>query len=148
MSLIVFVNASMGLFLLLFSLCTGWKNSFSVIIGGDEVRTGKPSPEMWDAMMYCLALITEEWAHLTTVLERSLSSKKFYVLFYDVRFLEAARRLNMEPSSCLVIEDSLWVPWFLSFSWYQFLFHMFSYVISKSSLPLLFLMDFIFFYLY
>ncbi|RZC03627.1 bifunctional riboflavin kinase/FMN phosphatase isoform X1 [Glycine max] len=46
----------------------GWKNSFSVIIGGDEVRTGKPSPEI---------------------------------------FLEAARRLNMEPSSCLVIEDSL-----------------------------------------
>ncbi|OIW20891.1 hypothetical protein TanjilG_24969 [Lupinus angustifolius] len=46
----------------------GWKSSFSVIIGGDEVRTGKPSPEM---------------------------------------FLEAARRLNVEPSSCLVIEDSL-----------------------------------------
>ncbi|KAE9607184.1 putative riboflavin kinase [Lupinus albus] len=46
----------------------GWKNSFSVIIGGDEVRTGKPSPEI---------------------------------------FLEAARRLSVEPSSCLVIEDSL-----------------------------------------
>ncbi|WVZ23338.1 hypothetical protein V8G54_001882 [Vigna mungo] len=46
----------------------GWKNSFSVIIGGDEVRTGKPSPEI---------------------------------------FLEAARRLNIEPSSCLVIEDSV-----------------------------------------
>ncbi|OIW20642.1 hypothetical protein TanjilG_18580 [Lupinus angustifolius] len=45
----------------------GWKNSFSVIIGGDEVRTGKPSPEI---------------------------------------FLEAARRLSVEPSSCLVIEDS------------------------------------------
>ncbi|QHO58817.1 hypothetical protein HN51_013157 [Arachis hypogaea] len=46
----------------------GWKSSFSVIIGGDEVRTGKPSPDM---------------------------------------FLEAAKRLSMEPSSCLVIEDSL-----------------------------------------
>ncbi|XP_004504977.1 bifunctional riboflavin kinase/FMN phosphatase [Cicer arietinum] len=46
----------------------GWKDSFSVVIGGDEVRTGKPSPEI---------------------------------------FLEAARRLSMEPSSCLVIEDSL-----------------------------------------
>lgn len=47
---------------------TGWKESFSVIIGGDEVRSGKPSPEI---------------------------------------FLEAAKRLNVEPSSCLVIEDSL-----------------------------------------
>ncbi|XP_024022253.1 bifunctional riboflavin kinase/FMN phosphatase isoform X1 [Morus notabilis] len=46
----------------------GWKESFSVIIGGDEVRSGKPSPEI---------------------------------------FLEAAKRLNVEPSSCLVIEDSL-----------------------------------------
>ncbi|CAL5200054.1 unnamed protein product [Lathyrus oleraceus] len=46
----------------------GWKNSFSIIIGGDEVRTGKPSPDI---------------------------------------FFEAARRLRMEPSSCLVIEDSL-----------------------------------------
>ncbi|KAL9329281.1 hypothetical protein ACSQ67_004284 [Phaseolus vulgaris] len=46
----------------------GLKNSFSVIIGGDEVRTGKPSPEI---------------------------------------FLEAARRLGIEPSSCLVIEDSM-----------------------------------------
>jgi len=36
----------MGLFVLLFSLRAGLKNSFSVIIGGDEVRTGKPSPEM------------------------------------------------------------------------------------------------------
>ncbi|KAF7803546.1 bifunctional riboflavin kinase/FMN phosphatase [Senna tora] len=46
----------------------GWKNSFSVIIGGDEVRTGKPSPEI---------------------------------------FLEAAKGLKVEPSSCLVIEDSI-----------------------------------------
>ncbi|KAI9198040.1 hypothetical protein LWI28_009041 [Acer negundo] len=46
----------------------GWKESFSVIIGGDEVKIGKPSPEI---------------------------------------FLEAAKRLNMEPSSCLVIEDSV-----------------------------------------
>ncbi|KAF3451563.1 hypothetical protein FNV43_RR07658 [Rhamnella rubrinervis] len=46
----------------------GWKESFSVIIGGDEVRSGKPSPEI---------------------------------------FLEAAKKLNTEPSSCLVIEDSL-----------------------------------------
>ncbi|KAH8508986.1 hypothetical protein Peur_050817 [Populus x canadensis] len=46
----------------------GWKESFSVIIAGDEVRAGKPSPEI---------------------------------------FLEAAKRLNIEPSRCLVIEDSL-----------------------------------------
>lgn len=46
----------------------GWKESFSFIIGGDEVRTGKPSPEI---------------------------------------FLEAAKRLNVAPSKCLVIEDSL-----------------------------------------
>ncbi|KAK1556366.1 hypothetical protein Q3G72_003766 [Acer saccharum] len=46
----------------------GWKESFSVIMGGDEVKMGKPSPEI---------------------------------------FLEAAKRLNMEPSSCLVIEDSV-----------------------------------------
>ncbi|XP_027105161.2 bifunctional riboflavin kinase/FMN phosphatase [Coffea arabica] len=46
----------------------GWKESFSAIIGGDEVTNGKPSPDI---------------------------------------FLEAARRLNIDPSSCLVIEDSL-----------------------------------------
>ncbi|XP_004293539.1 PREDICTED: bifunctional riboflavin kinase/FMN phosphatase [Fragaria vesca subsp. vesca] len=46
----------------------GWKESFLVIIGGDEVTSAKPSPEL---------------------------------------FLEAAKRLNIEPSSCLVIEDSL-----------------------------------------
>lgn len=46
----------------------GWKESFSVIIGGDEVRNGKPSPEI---------------------------------------FLEAAKRLSVEPTSCLVIEDSV-----------------------------------------
>ncbi|KAF9603484.1 hypothetical protein IFM89_036757 [Coptis chinensis] len=46
----------------------GWKESFSVIIGADEVTIGKPSPEI---------------------------------------FLEAAKRLNVEASSCLVIEDSL-----------------------------------------
>ncbi|KAL9456166.1 hypothetical protein AB3S75_005398 [Citrus x aurantiifolia] len=46
----------------------GWKESFSVIVGSDEVRTGKPSPDI---------------------------------------FLEAAKRLNMEPSSSLVIEDSV-----------------------------------------
>lgn len=46
----------------------GWKESFSVVIGGDEVKEGKPSPEI---------------------------------------FLEAAKRLTVEPSKCLVIEDSL-----------------------------------------
>ncbi|KAI4296627.1 hypothetical protein L6164_036572 [Bauhinia variegata] len=46
----------------------GWKDSFSVIIGGDEVRTAKPSPEI---------------------------------------YLEASKRLNIEPTSCLVIEDSV-----------------------------------------
>ncbi|RWR80452.1 HAD hydrolase [Cinnamomum micranthum f. kanehirae] len=46
----------------------GWKDYFSVIIGGDEVRLGKPSPEI---------------------------------------FLEAAKKLHVEPSKCLVIEDSL-----------------------------------------
>ncbi|KAK9085089.1 hypothetical protein Sjap_025500 [Stephania japonica] len=46
----------------------GWKESFSVIIGADEVSVGKPSPEI---------------------------------------FLEAAKRLKADASSCLVIEDSL-----------------------------------------
>ncbi|GAB2212827.1 hypothetical protein Droror1_Dr00020822 [Drosera rotundifolia] len=46
----------------------GWKDLFSVIVGGDEDRSAKPSPEI---------------------------------------FLEAAKRLNVEPSSCLVIEDSI-----------------------------------------
>ncbi|KAJ7946903.1 Bifunctional riboflavin kinase/FMN phosphatase [Quillaja saponaria] len=46
----------------------GWKEYFLVIIGGDEVRTGKPSPDI---------------------------------------FLEVAKKLSVEPSSCLVIEDSL-----------------------------------------
>ncbi|CAM8890674.1 unnamed protein product [Rhodiola kirilowii] len=46
----------------------GWKETFSCIIGGDEVKIGKPSPEI---------------------------------------YLEAAKKLNVEPSKCLVIEDSL-----------------------------------------
>ncbi|KAK9706632.1 hypothetical protein RND81_07G140600 [Saponaria officinalis] len=46
----------------------GWKESFSAIVGGNEVRAGKPSPEI---------------------------------------FLEAAKRLNVEPSKCLVIDDSI-----------------------------------------
>ncbi|KVH89608.1 HAD-like domain-containing protein [Cynara cardunculus var. scolymus] len=45
-----------------------WKESFSAIIAGDEVKSGKPSPEI---------------------------------------FLEAAKRLSIDPSKCLVIEDSL-----------------------------------------
>ncbi|KAA8519873.1 hypothetical protein F0562_014206 [Nyssa sinensis] len=47
---------------------SGWNESLSLIIGGDEVTAGKPSPEI---------------------------------------FLEAAKRLNIDPSNCLVIEDSL-----------------------------------------
>lgn len=46
----------------------GWKEFFSVIIAGDEVTEGKPSPEI---------------------------------------FLEAAKRLSVDPSNCLVIEDSI-----------------------------------------
>ncbi|KAJ0745948.1 putative riboflavin kinase [Helianthus annuus] len=45
-----------------------WKESFAAIVAGDEVKAGKPSPEM---------------------------------------FLEAAKRLSVDPSKCLVIEDSL-----------------------------------------
>lgn len=33
-------------FLRIWFTLTGWKQSFSVIIGGDEVKSGKPSPEM------------------------------------------------------------------------------------------------------
>ncbi|XP_072973041.1 bifunctional riboflavin kinase/FMN phosphatase-like isoform X1 [Typha angustifolia] len=46
----------------------GWKDSFSVILGGDDVKHGKPFPDI---------------------------------------FLEAAKRLGVDASSCLVIEDSL-----------------------------------------
>ncbi|KAL8554582.1 hypothetical protein ACS0TY_002680 [Phlomoides rotata] len=46
----------------------GWRESFSVILGGDEVTCAKPSPEI---------------------------------------YLEAAKRLKVDNSSCLVIEDSL-----------------------------------------
>ncbi|KAK6932487.1 Haloacid dehalogenase-like hydrolase [Dillenia turbinata] len=46
----------------------GWKESFSAIVAGDDVRNGKPSPDI---------------------------------------YFEAAKRLNVEPSNCLVIEDSL-----------------------------------------
>ncbi|KAG9133796.1 hypothetical protein Leryth_018404 [Lithospermum erythrorhizon] len=46
----------------------GWRESFSVIIGGDEVTSPKPSPDI---------------------------------------YLEAAKRLHIDPSNCLVIEDSL-----------------------------------------
>uniref|UniRef100_A0A0D9V5V3 Riboflavin kinase n=1 Tax=Leersia perrieri TaxID=77586 RepID=A0A0D9V5V3_9ORYZ len=45
-----------------------WKDCFSVILGGDQVPHGKPSPDI---------------------------------------FLETAKRLGVNPSSCLVIEDSL-----------------------------------------
>ncbi|GKE26285.1 bifunctional riboflavin kinase/FMN phosphatase [Tanacetum coccineum] len=45
-----------------------YSESFSVIIGGDEVKEGKPSPKI---------------------------------------FLEAAKRPSVDPSKCLVIEDSV-----------------------------------------
>ncbi|KAJ0787911.1 putative riboflavin kinase [Helianthus annuus] len=45
-----------------------WKESFAAVVAGDEVKAGKPSPEI---------------------------------------FLEAAKRLSVDPSKCLVIEDSL-----------------------------------------
>lgn len=46
----------------------GWKESFCTIVGGNEVETGKPAPDV---------------------------------------FLEAARRMQVDPLNCLVIEDSL-----------------------------------------
>ncbi|KAK3131427.1 hypothetical protein QOZ80_6AG0506320 [Eleusine coracana subsp. coracana] len=46
----------------------GWKESFSAIVGGDEVEKAKPSPDI---------------------------------------FLEGAKRMNTDPSNCLVIEDSV-----------------------------------------
>ncbi|CAA0835984.1 Bifunctional riboflavin kinase/FMN phosphatase [Striga hermonthica] len=46
----------------------GWNETFSVIVGGDEVTSGKPSPAI---------------------------------------YIEAAKRLKMDTSNCLVIEDSL-----------------------------------------
>ncbi|KAI3457140.1 hypothetical protein Pfo_013803 [Paulownia fortunei] len=46
----------------------GWKESFTVILGSDQVKSGKPSPDI---------------------------------------FLEAAKRMGVDPWHCLVIEDSL-----------------------------------------
>ncbi|KNA24253.1 hypothetical protein SOVF_017390 isoform A [Spinacia oleracea] len=46
----------------------GWKEWFSVILGSDQVQSGKPSPDL---------------------------------------YLEAAKRMSVDPSNCLVIEDSL-----------------------------------------
>ncbi|XP_010689896.2 bifunctional riboflavin kinase/FMN phosphatase isoform X1 [Beta vulgaris subsp. vulgaris] len=46
----------------------GWKEWFAVILGSDEVLSGKPSPDL---------------------------------------FLEAAKRISVDPCNCLVIEDSL-----------------------------------------
>ncbi|XP_042500865.1 bifunctional riboflavin kinase/FMN phosphatase-like [Macadamia integrifolia] len=46
----------------------GWKESFSVILGRNDVNSGKPAPDL---------------------------------------FLEAAKRMGVDPLSCLVIEDSL-----------------------------------------
>ncbi|KAK4487025.1 hypothetical protein RD792_006340 [Penstemon davidsonii] len=46
----------------------GWKERFTVILGSDQVKSGKPSPDI---------------------------------------FLEAAKRMGVDPSHCLVIEDSL-----------------------------------------
>ncbi|KAJ4780857.1 Bifunctional riboflavin kinase/FMN phosphatase [Rhynchospora pubera] len=45
----------------------GWKEYFSVVLGVDDVKNGKPSPDI---------------------------------------FLEAAKRLGVDPTSCLIIEDS------------------------------------------
>lgn len=46
----------------------GWKECFSVIVGSDDVQSGKPSPDI---------------------------------------FIEAARRMRIDATRCLVIEDSL-----------------------------------------
>ncbi|PIN22883.1 putative haloacid-halidohydrolase [Handroanthus impetiginosus] len=46
----------------------GWKERFTVILGSDQVESGKPSPDI---------------------------------------YLEAAKRMGVDPSHCLVIEDSL-----------------------------------------
>ncbi|KAL0362445.1 UNVERIFIED_CONTAM: Bifunctional riboflavin kinase/FMN phosphatase [Sesamum calycinum] len=46
----------------------GWKERFTVILGSDQVKSGKPSPDI---------------------------------------FLEAAKRMEVDPLHCLVIEDSL-----------------------------------------
>ncbi|KAK6134315.1 hypothetical protein DH2020_031938 [Rehmannia glutinosa] len=46
----------------------GWKEGFTVILGSDQVKSGKPSPDI---------------------------------------FLEAAKRMGVDPLHCLVIEDSL-----------------------------------------
>ncbi|KAK4438820.1 Bifunctional riboflavin kinase/FMN phosphatase [Sesamum alatum] len=46
----------------------GWKEVFTVILGSDQVKSGKPSPDI---------------------------------------FLEAAKRMDVDPLHCLVIEDSL-----------------------------------------
>ncbi|KAL7087001.1 hypothetical protein ACP275_13G038100 [Erythranthe tilingii] len=46
----------------------GWKEGFQVILGSDQVKSGKPSPDL---------------------------------------FLEAAKRMGVDPLHCLVIEDSL-----------------------------------------
>nr|CAD1834367.1 unnamed protein product [Ananas comosus var. bracteatus] len=51
-----------------------WKESFSVILGGDDVNHGKPSQTCW---------------------------------YLSFKFLEAAKRLGVDSSSCLVIEDSV-----------------------------------------
>jgi hypothetical protein len=87
-----------------FFLCHNW---------GDEVWTAKPSPNSWDAKMFCLALITE--VYLSTIPDN------FLLKNCDLwcRFFEAARRwLRMESSSYLFIEDSLWVAFFCSNSFW------------------------------
>lgn len=51
----LFYHTKQLLIFLLF-LYVGWKESFFVIIGCDEIGSGKPSPEMWDATTCCLIL--------------------------------------------------------------------------------------------